>query len=60
MKSHNEEHTEAWMRQRSMQLRNQLDEISGGTAAFGNLTGKNLPPEVEIQFLEHILSFELA
>ncbi len=50
---------EVWMQQRIQQLRNQLDEMSGGTAMFGGM-GEQLPPELELQFLEHVRSFEAA
>ncbi|MDF3128229.1 hypothetical protein P0Y35_03370 [Kiritimatiellaeota bacterium B1221] len=60
MEPHNEEQTEAWMCQRRQQLRNQLEEVSGGMAMFGCGATDGLPLEVEIKFLEHVLSFELA
>lgn len=47
------------MRQRIRQLRNQIDEISGGEARFG-AGGEDLPPEQEIAFLEQVIAFETA
>jgi hypothetical protein len=60
MSRETEKHDEIWMRQRIQQLRNQLDEMSGGTALFAGGTSEIIDPEVEIEFLEHILSFEAA
>jgi len=60
MDPQNKEQNEAWMRKRLQHLRKQLDEISGGMALFGCANADDLPLEVEISFLEHVLSFELA
>lgn len=49
----------ARLEQRVRQLRNQLDEISGGKARFG-ANGEGLPLEAEIQFLEYLIAFETA
>ncbi|MEX2607115.1 MAG: hypothetical protein WD708_07185 [Kiritimatiellia bacterium] len=53
---------ETWMRQRIRQLRNQLDEISGGEAMFGfpEEEGEGAPLEIELQFLEQVVGFETA
>ena len=57
----NPEEKVAWMRQRIRQLRNQLDEISGGEAVFGSSEeNPDLPLEVELQFLEQVVGFETA
>lgn len=47
------------LRQRIVQLRNKLYEISGGDCEFGP-AGKGLTPELEVAFLEQILAFETA
>lgn len=56
------EEKEVWMRQRIRQLRNQLDEISGGEAVFGSSDDEagGPPLEVELQFLEQVVGFETA
>ena len=56
------EEKEAWMRQRIRQLRNQLDEISGGEAVFGTSAEPEDPDAlaVELQFLEQVVGFETA
>jgi len=57
------EEKEAWMRRRIQQLRNQLDEISGGDATFGPLGDEGMegaPLEVIIKFLENVVEIETA
>lgn len=50
--------TEEEMRHRIEQLRNQLSEISGGTAFLETFQAEDLSLEMTLQFLENVLSFE--
>lgn len=48
------------MQERIRQLRNQLDEMTGGELIFGEGEQEKALPEVELEFLEQVIGFETA
>lgn len=54
-----DENEDAFLQARIRDLRETLNALAGGKAIFGEQT-KDMPPEMELAFLERVLAFETA